>query len=321
MIDEEVIQNRIKSLIDSTNSNLMIGSGYAPAHITGIFEIHNTNPNPLKCGSRGIGFCIDKGVSTIVLAKKNDKQIIKVQLNGEEVLGSTSKTALRNIMGTQKVNVEVHSFTALPLSQGFGLSGAGALSTVLAINSALDLDLKYFELVNAAHQAEISNHSGLGDVVAQATGGVVLRSREGGFKFGKVVQLDIAQQNFGIFIWILGKELKTPKIISNKKYIHMINSGAKKYLDTLKKARANRKITFEDIVTLSFKFASELKIMDSSVKNAITKIHDKGAGCASMVMLGNAIFAIGDKTKLETICKNYGQPIISKLDLARANKI
>ena len=60
-----------------------MGIAYAPAHLTGIFEIHNSNPDPLRCGSRGIGFCIDKGVTTLVLSNIGDDQNLSFFFNGQ----------------------------------------------------------------------------------------------------------------------------------------------------------------------------------------------------------------------------------------------
>ena len=84
------IDNRVLNKTD-----LKMGIAYAPAHLTGIFEIHNSNPDPLRCGSRGIGFCIDKGVTTLVLCNMADEQNLKFFFNGQEQDGITTKTIKR----------------------------------------------------------------------------------------------------------------------------------------------------------------------------------------------------------------------------------
>ncbi len=290
-----------------------IGAGYAPAHITTIFEIHTKSSEPLKCGSRGIGFCIDKGVSTYVKIKDGTDQDIRVFLNNFKISGETTKSTIRNLIGNKKAIIEVYSYTELPMSQGFGLSGAGALSSAIALNSVLNLKLSTSELVNAAHDAEVRHRTGLGDVIAQATGGVVLRLREGGQNFGLVEKLVIAPHNVDVMVCVLGKELPTSEIISSKKQIEKINAAGKKYLSVFQKSP-----TLENLVELSYKFALETGLMDSQVHKAINQIHENQAGAASMIMLGNAIFAIGDLEKLETLCKTFGKPIFCNIDSAEA---
>ena len=320
MVSNNDFNNKIRK-IKSNDSFKEIGLGYSPAHITGIFGIYNTHTDPLKCGSRGIGFCIDKGVSTIVAVRNDIKQGTNVILNNQKVAGNTTKSTIENLVGRKKIGIDVFSYTDLPISQGFGLSGAGALSTAIALNSALDLDLKYSELVNAAHKAEILNNSGLGDVIAQATGGVVFRRVEGGIDFGVVEKLDVHPENNDIIVCVVGKELSTSKIITEQKYIDRINAGAMKHLNRLQMLIQTHKLSFEEIVKGSFEFAIEIGIMDRLVTDIINNIHGQSMGFASMIMLGNTVFAIGNIEKLKNIFKNVGQPISCKIELSKANEI
>ncbi len=307
------------NIINENRSN-KIGFGYAPAHITCIFEIHNTDPDPLKCGSRGLGFCINKGVSTYVIIKKKIRSKIDVFFNGVNITGETTKTTIEELIGKTKAQIQVFSFSELPLSQGFGLSGAGALSTAIALNSALKLELDYGKLVNSAHKAEIINKSGLGDVIAQANGGVVFRMREGGYNFSKIRKINFVPQNSEVVISILGKTLETSKIISNKLKIQKINSIGKKSLDRFNRSLSMKElsISIKDLTRQSFKFATETGLIDKHVLMVIDKIHDKGLGYSSMVMLGNAIFSIGDTDKIKKLCSVFGQTMHCKIEPGQA---
>ena len=311
--------SRLKNVLKSEPSSDFIGSGFSPAHITGIFHIQNTDPDPLKCGSRGLGFCLEAGVATIVMVKKTKQQELNVYFNGQLISGETTKTAIFNLIGEQKFEINVLSISDLLPSQGFGLSGAGALSTVIALNSALGLGKTFGELVNAAHIAEIQNHTGLGDVMAQATGGVVFRKQSGGFNFGKVERLNISPPGDQVTICVLGQKLSTKSIITDPKHINNINQiAAKIMVDALNSKSGTDSAlfipdTFLDFVKLSYSFASATGLMDPRVNELIQLIHNSSAGFASMIMLGNSIFAVGDSKKLETICHDFGTVIHCKL--------
>ena len=314
MVRQAFNKNKINNLLFSDETIDSIGAGYAPAHITTIFEIFNSDPEPLKCGSRGIGFCIDKGISTFISIKKDTKQDIQVLFNNKEIAGETTISTIRNLIGDLNVKIQVFSYTELPQSQGFGLSGAGALSSAIALNSALNLKLNYSELVNAAHSAEIYNKTGLGDVVAQATGGVVFREQQGAFKFGKIKNIKIRPKLKELVICILGQELSTSKIITDERYIRSINMGAKKYLSELQKIMTNNTISFTELTKLSFSFVKESELLDSNVLKLIKRIQLESAGFASMIMLGNAIFSVGNTKKIQTICEECGHTFVCNID-------
>lgn len=298
-----------------------IGGGYAPAHITGIFEIHIDNPEPVQCGSRGIGLCIDKGVYSYVITKKSNKQLIDIFMNGQEIFGKTTRTTIFELIGDLKVEVQVFNFTELPLSQGFGISGATGLSTAIALNSAMDLNLDYGKLVNAAHNAEIQNFTGLGDVVAQATGGIVNRKKEGGYNFGEVEKLEGAINDSKLVLCVLGERLETSDIISNQKYIKKINKVGKKYLDKIQKLKLDNKVSMVELIKLSYKFSIETGLVGHKLEKLINKIHKEKIGFASMIMLGNAIFIAGDILKIKKMCSKFSQSIICRIDSAPARQI
>jgi len=310
------MDNKLNISINIKPKNLTgpkLGAGFAPAHLTGIFQIYNTNPDPLKCGSRGFGICINKGVYTFLKVKSAKKQTIKTYFNGLEISAQTTKDTIRNIVGDVALNFTIYSFTDLPLSQGFGLSGAAAISTALALNSALDLKLDYTDLINAAHIAEIKNHTGLGDIVAQATGGIVIRKIEGGLGYGELEQAVLDKSKNRLVICQIGSKLKTESIISDPHYITKINNSGKKYI-----AKINKHSTLSELITQSFKFATETGLVKRNVQNIIERIHSQNLGAASMIMLGNSIFATGKITKIVKVCSEFGDPMVCQVSKARA---
>ena len=310
-----------KYVLGHLDDRQFTGGAYAPAHLTSIFEIYNTDPDPLKCGSRGIGFCINKGVSTFININESEEQNIQIFFNGHRITGKTTKDTIHYLIGDLRFEIQVFCFTELPLSQGFGLSGAGALSTALALNYAMKLNLEFSKLVNAAHYAEIINNSGLGDVICQANGGLVLRKREGGYNIGRIEKVNYDFENKDMLICVIGKEVKTAKIITDPNRIKSINEAGRKYIAKFEKLNTVQKLSMAELVKQSFNFAKESNLMNNVVLKVIKHIQKKQLGQASMIMLGNAILAIGKLDKIKDICLNYGQPMLCKIDPAPARKI
>lgn len=154
---------------------------FSPAHITGFFEIHDEGSNPLLIGSRGAGICIGLGVLTKVEVFKNHKNEVFVKKNSSPVNFKVTRRTVEELLkfsdGNYRV-VVVHKFR-VPIGSGFGSSGAGALSTALALNEALKLNLTKVEAARAAHIAEVEYRTGLGDVAGQLVGGLEVRKGAG----------------------------------------------------------------------------------------------------------------------------------------------
>ncbi|MEW5761519.1 MAG: pantothenate kinase, partial [Candidatus Thermoplasmatota archaeon] len=110
----------------------MRAKAFSPSHVSGFFEIH-LEGELLKSGSRGAGICLSEGVETIVELKKSNRQEIEIFLNEKKEEANTTKNVVKSLIGKKKYSVKVRSYFKLPVSQGFGISGAGALSTALAL--------------------------------------------------------------------------------------------------------------------------------------------------------------------------------------------
>ena len=310
MTYREIVKNRVSS------TELLVGAGYAPGHITCIFEIHKSSKNPLECGSRGVGFCINKGVNSIAQITKSKKQSIEVYLNNKKLAGETTKLAIKELIGNESLKIKIFSFSELPISSGFGLSGAGALSSVFAVDSALRLKNKRSDLVNAAHIAEVIAGTGLGDVVAQATGGFVLREFAGGIGIGQVKKLNLLIKNKTFLFGVLNEGLETGRIINNPVYIRRINRAASVHLENIQNM-----LTLENIFKQSYFFSKESKLIKKNVRDLIEIIHAKRLGLATMVMLGNTIVSIGNTNKIEKLLTSKCKTIKCKFTNLKAKKV
>jgi len=153
--------------------------------------------------------------------------------------------------------------------------------------------------------------SGLGDVIAETAGGMVLRLKEGAPGFGrtdKIIQNDLKHDNPGkgsdlfIITRTLGK-IETSKIIDDPHWKERINKIGKNLLDELLKRPDTR-----NFLKLSQKFAEKTALMNSEVLEIVEIFEEETMG-ASMAMLGNTAFALSKTpdTSVEGV-------IISKID-------
>ena len=134
-------------------------SAFAPGNISCVFKII-PNPDPTRMHSLGMGFTVREGVVATVSLDSSTK----VEFNGEAVAFPTVSAVVEKLP-PQAVRVQLES--PLPLSCGFGLSGASALATAYAVNSLLQVERDEEQLAMIAHVAEVENLTGLGDVCAQ----------------------------------------------------------------------------------------------------------------------------------------------------------
>ncbi|MBE0522189.1 MAG: GHMP kinase [Candidatus Methanoperedenaceae archaeon] len=253
---------------------------FAPAHISGIFIIC-TDTDPLLSGSMGAGICLESGAITAVTPHNETT----IHINGFESGAPTTLSAIRSLTDTP---VLVETELGVPHGCGFGTSGAGALSSVLAANDVLSLNLTLNEVAEAAHTAEITNMTGLGDVAGQAFGGVSIRKKPG-ISESNIEKIPCSDETIS---WVSFGEISTRSVLSDEMKKRAINSAGKKRLRELME-----KPTLSNFFIQSCKFATEIQLMSPKVKDAIEAVESAG-GLASQAMLGSTVFAINDSGAL-----------------------
>ncbi|MCX9014253.1 MAG: pantoate kinase [Candidatus Methanoperedens sp.] len=270
---------------------------FAPAHISGIFIIC-TDTDPLLSGSMGAGICLESGAVTTVTP--HDETIIRI--NGFDASAPTTLSAIKSLTDAP---VLVETELNVPQGCGFGTSGAGALSAVLALNDALSLKLTLNELAEAAHTAEVINMTGLGDVAGQTFGGASIRKKPG-MSASNIEKIPCSDETIS---WVSFGEISTRFVLSDEAKKSAINNAGKKRLRELME-----KPTLPNLIIQSCKFAHEIELMSPKVKDAIEAVESAG-GLASQAMLGNTVFAINDNSALS----EFGKVHTSKISHAGAH--
>lgn len=279
----------------------MKAKAFSPGHVTGFFEIC-MDDDTLAAGSRGAGMCLSLGATSEVVLVPATRQTIRVTINGKSSKAEVTKRAIGHLIGEKGYRVEVATELELPLSQGFGMSAAGSLSA--AMGAAILLGKERQEAYEASHRAEVESGCGLGDVSAIHRGGITLRRRPGLPPKGEVVRI---QGEPEVVLAVVGRRLLTKDILKDEVKRREINDKGGYLVDSLVKQP-----TLEKLMTNSRIFALETGLATKRIARAI----DTGSmhGQASMSMLGNSVFAIGDTQKLKEALAPLGEVIVCKVD-------
>ncbi|RJX50831.1 pantoate kinase [Halonotius pteroides] len=251
---------------------------FVPGHITGFFSAQ-TAATCAQAGSRGAGIALTDGVEVTVTPGSG------LQLNGEEI----EMLPVGDVCTRLGVDAAVDATTSLPLGAGFGVSGALALGTALAANAVFDCGKSENELITMAHCAEVEAGTGLGDVVAQARGGLPIRIDPGSPSHGRVdgvaARPRIEYISFG--------EVSTETVLAGDTD-DLTRAGESALSHLLERPTLSR------FMTASREFADDAGLVTEEVATAIDAVAkaDGDSGddidsSAAMAMLGNTVFATG----------------------------
>ncbi|WP_224269961.1 pantoate kinase [Haloprofundus salinisoli] len=245
---------------------------FVPGHVTGFFSAH-PDDDPRVAGSRGAGVTLSDGVTVRV----RPAATTTVTLSGDVL----DVDPVERVLDALSVTAAVDADTSLPLGAGFGVSGAMALGTALAANDAFDRALSENELVTLAHGAEVQSGTGLGDVVAQAHGGVPIRLDPGapgeGLLDGIPAQTRVEYVTFG--------KLSTEDVLSGDT-TRLSEAGARALSSLVERP------TLDRFMLASRRFAREAGLLTDRVEAVIRDVNAVD-GEASMAMLGDSVFALG----------------------------
>jgi pantoate kinase len=275
-------------------------SAFVPGHISGFFQVCEASDLERK-GSRNCGPCIDIGVTTRVEVRPSDRTKVKIFINDKQALeAQTSFVAAEQILrdAPKPSDVVIKHYSQVPIGAGYGASGAGAFGVTLALPKALGITISKTEAARVAHVAEVTCGTGLGDVGAQMTGGLVIGIEPGAPPHGGWQRISV-QNDIRIVCGTLGP-LSTKELLRDKKILER----SKKYgRIALKKLLSSPEI--KNFVDVSSEFAESMGLLDDDMRALMEAATSAGAMGASMVMLGKAVFAPVEKEKVAAVKKAF----------------
>jgi pantoate kinase len=271
---------------------------FSPASITAFFSpFHGKNPEDFEnIGSTGVGINLESGVT----AELERSDSVEIRLNSRKFTFPTLDLVLEKlIMGYSDIGLNLNLKSDIPPGYGFGFSASACLSSAFAVSEALNMNKGFFEVADLVHECEVRCATGLGDVVCQSYGGVVVRKKAGAPSKARVEKFLFDKE---INFLMLG-DISTSKILKDDEIVRSIQ-----YHGGIALEKFLRNPTFDSIFLLSNEFALKTGLMDDEVLEIIREVEHLGYK-ASMVMLGKVVF-----TDCPTeILKEYGDVFSSKI--------
>lgn len=251
---------------------------FAPGNVSGVFKII-PDDDPTKMHSLGMGFTVTDGVTVTVSVS----DATSVEFNGTPIEFATVRSVVAKL-GSVALRVEIE--TDLPLSGGFGLSGASSLATAYAGDELLGLGLSENALGMIAHVSEVENLTGLGDVAGQFNGGCLVKLVRGDPLAAVTLPVPEQEVYYRYF-----SPINTRDVIGHPEQRERINAAADTALRKLTDLKDRNESEFAEYISIAKEFSIQSRLLsDDDVKSAIRECEQAG-GSASMIMLGNAVFS------------------------------
>jgi pantoate kinase len=281
-----------------------IACAFAPGHVTGLFAVHDEATDPLRKGSRGAGWTLDKGAWARV--QRTDETVFLV--NGEPDHAPVTETALALLAPDEPLAVDLR--LDLPIGQGFGMSAAGTLAACLATTSLLDLEPE--RALEATHTAEVATGAGLGDAIGSWFGSGEVRIKPGCPPHGWAMRVEPPADTRFLYC-VLGESIPTQDIIRNDEWkaatVRHGDNAVDRILD------AGRERAWESILEESIGFGSQLGLMPTRMLALGQKLpKDVQWG---QCMLGSTMWVTGkrgDLERAEALLEGHGPVFHANVD-------
>jgi pantoate kinase len=182
--------------------------------------------------------------------------------------------------------------TRLPIGCGFGTSGAGALSLVLALNQVAGSPLGRLDAAALAHRAELEIGTGLGTVLGETFGGFEVRTEAGAPGTGRVTNLPYSDSLKAVFL-VFGP-LATPKMLGDPAVSAAIS----------REGESLRQRLLDDpgvgpFLSLSRNFGRQACLVNSRLAGLQDQLAAQGL-TAPMLMFGDGLFTLVETASFET---------------------
>jgi pantoate kinase len=176
------------------------------------------------------------------------------------------------------VSASILSRCTLPIGAGFGLSAAALLASAVALNDLFSLGLSYRECAGYAHREELTHRTGLGDVAACQGGGWECRTAPG-LDAPVIRRFDMPGQ----IATVTCSPLPSPGVLRSPVMMARVQEA---YPGGCPEDAAG-------LFSHSRSFAERTGLITPDVRRILAACDEAGIP-ASMTMLGNGVFALGN---------------------------
>lgn len=281
---------------------------YVPSHITGFF-VPFFSGDYFKTGSTGAGVSLSSGLKTKIRIEKGNGSI-DIKINGTMTNALVSLDCMNLIIEKYpdyfiERDVLIEHESDVPIESGFGASASAALGICFSIKDLINISTD--DCIRIAHETEVRNFSGLGDVVAEAKGGIEIRKTPG---IDGIIE-NIQANNLKVFAISLGTK-KTESILKNPETVKIIDKCGNKMLQ-----RLISEPNVEKLMECSKIFSYKTGIISKEILELVEIISEINSYNASGIMIGEGAFTFineEDKNKLlEGLIDIKGDIIVSPI--------
>ncbi len=251
---------------------------FAPGNVSCVFKVV-PDDDPRRMHSLGFGFTVSDGVTVSV----SRAAATAIRFNGRPIRFPPVDDVVAALT-REPMRIEIES--PLPLSSGFGLSGASALASAYALDALLGTGRPREDLAMIAHVAEVRSLTGLGDVCNQYHGGCLVRLRPG----HPLAATQLAVPEQPIWYRYFGP-IHTRDILTDAGRRARIAAAADIALAALDALVRVEVVDFERAIRVARRFAAESGLLTHPDVLRTVEAIDRRGGAASMIMLGHAVFS------------------------------
>lgn len=228
-------------------------------------------------GSRGVGIRLSVGAHAEV--EPRDDGVVTVTMDGGPSDAPVTRDVVESMAPGRGFDVSIRN--DLPVSQGFGMSAAGAIAVGLCVAELTGQGRH--AAFSAAHVAEVRRGGGLGDVSAIVGGrDVPIRTVAGLPPFGAVVTAGFTLPR--LTLAVLGPKMETGPVLSDPARMSVIRDAASSAMD-----RFMEEPTYDNLFEQSNEFSSATGLESQIIARTIWDLGQRGY-MAGMCMLGNSVF-------------------------------
>ncbi len=257
---------------------------YVPSHITGFF-VPFFSDDFLKTGSTGAGVSLSLGLKTKVEVRDGNGAV-GVYLNGSKKSRKSTTVSFRCIdliekrypKSLENKDILIEHESDVPIDSGFGASASAALGICFSIKDFLGISSN--ECVRIAHETEVKNLSGLGDVVAEVKGGIEIRKTPG----VEGIHENIPTNGLKVLGVSLGAK-RTESVLKNSEKIKIIEKCGTKMLKKL-----ISEPSVERLMECSRTFTYKTELMSREVLDLVEMISEINTYNAAGIMIGEGAF-------------------------------
>lgn len=288
-----------------------VSEAFAPAAISNFFAVEDLVP-PIgreadlsQVGATGGGFTLSAGVhSKVTILDDSNLQRIRIIVNGDPSYDAkTTSLALRLLIDSTEAKfgtLILGQSVEVPIGYGFGASAASALSGVIAVSSALGLNLSKEKVAYFAHAADIMAQTGLGtvSVIYDAVGAGAI-TRPGGPGVAEFLRVKVPK-GLKLVTASLAPYQKSD-LLSSEVMRRKVNSLGK---EALRMVTANP--TFDTLLAAGESFARRLGLETREVRSLIRLAEANGASHSSQNMIGYAVHCVAREEDVPRLATRLG---------------